>query len=287
MSSLSASLLAQTIDDHIAWMAAWNRVALYDTQDRAAQAETLPAPESFTIWRKEAAKTIQDQPVLDKLVGLYDQLHRVAHLVLLKALDGSAISVGDYDSVAVKYQELVIGLRRLERALSAAASGLDTLTGLRSRAGMRDDLIKELSRFQRSGKPFCIALMDIDHFKHVNDTYGHEGGDRVLSAIANHTSRSLRPFDDAWRWGGEELLLCLKEADLSAGVLALERVRAGLEKLPIKLSDGTAINVTASFGIAAAMKDLTIDDLLAQADKALYRAKEGGRNRIETAQSLV
>jgi diguanylate cyclase (GGDEF)-like protein len=147
---------------------------------------------------------------------------------------------------------------------------------------MRDDLTRELSRFQRSGKPFCLALMDIDYFKNVNDTYGHENGDRVLSAVANHTSRSLRPFDDAWRWGGEEFLLCLKEADLSAGVLALERVRAGLAKMPIKLSDGSAINVTASFGIAAA-RDATIDDMLAQADKALYSAKSAGRNRIETA----
>lgn len=283
MSSLSASLLAQTIDDHIAWMSAWTRVACCDVQNRAAQAETLVMPESFSLWRQETVKTLQDKPALEKLVALYDQLHRMAHLIILKAPDGAPLSAHDYDSVAVKYQEFVFGLRRLERALATADSGLDTLTGLRSRVGLRDDLGRELSRFQRSGKPFCLALMDIDHFKKVNDTYGHESGDRVLVSAANHVSRHLRSFDDAWRWGGEEFLLCLKEADLVAGALILERLRTGLEKAPVKLGDERVISVTASFGIVCAAKDLTIEDMLVQADKALYRAKAGGRNRVETA----
>ncbi len=258
-------------------------MACFDTASRAHRSEALPAPESFAQWRVETAKNLQDQPALDRLVSLYDQLHRVAKLVMLKAPDGEAVAASDYDSVTLKYQEFIIGLRRMERAFATAASGLDNLTGLRSRTGMQDDLLREISRFQRSGKPFCLALMDIDHFKKVNDTYGHDNGDRVLSAVANHVSRSLRPFDDAWRWGGEELLLCLKEADITAGTLALERVRAGLEKLPVKLSDGKTITVTASFGIAEMVKDASADSLLEQADKALYRAKGGGRNRIEQA----
>jgi diguanylate cyclase (GGDEF)-like protein len=283
MSSLPAALLAQTIDDHVAWMTAWSRVACFETEDHATLAESLPMPESFAVWRREVAKNLQDQPALDRLVGLYDQMHRIARLSVLKAPDGSVVARSDFDSVAVKYQEFITGLRRLERALATADSGLDTLTGLRSRSGMQDDLTRELSRFQRNGKPFCLALMDIDHFKKINDTYGHDGGDKVLSSVANHVSRSLRPFDDAWRWGGEEILLCLKETDLAGGCLALERVRAGLEQTQIKLSDGRLVNVTASFGIVLAVKDTTIDALMAQADKALYRAKEGGRNRVESA----
>ena len=283
MSFLSASLLAQTIDDHIAWMAAWTRAAFYERQDHTARVEALPMPESFAVWRSDAAKTLQDQPALDKLTGLYDQLHRLARLVVLKAPEGMPIAMGDYDAVVAKYEELITGLRRMERALATAESGLDTLTGLRSRFGMRDDLTRELSRFLRSSKPFCLALMDIDYFKKVNDTYGHENGDRVLSATANHISRSLRPFDDAWRWGGEEILLCLKEADSVVGQLVLERVRSGLEKLPIKLKDGREMSITASFGFATAAKDSTIDDLLLKADKALYAAKAKGRNRVEAA----
>ena len=280
MSSLSVSLLAQTIDDHIEWMSSWSRIAFYGSPTQEARDEAITTPESFTLWRSEAAKTLQDQPALARLVEIFDQLHRAARLVLLKAPDGTVVSRGDYDSVILKYQELLTGLRRIERALATAASGLDTLTGLRSRVGMRDDLIRELNRFQRSGKPFCLALMDIDHFKKINDTYGHESGDRVLMAVANHLSRSLRSFDDAWRWGGEEFLLCLKESDLIAGGLALERLRSGLEKLTIKLSSGDTVTVTASFGIVTATKDSKIEGLLEQADKALYRAKNEGRNRI-------
>jgi diguanylate cyclase (GGDEF)-like protein len=157
------------------------------------------------------------------------------------------------------------------------------LTGLRSRAGMQDDLTRELRRYQRNGKPFCVSLLDIDFFKKVNDTYGHANGDRVLSAVANYLGRSLRPFDDAWRWGGEEILLCLKETDIVGGKIALERVRGGLEKLSIALDNGAEIKITASFGLVAATTEATIENMLAEADKALYRAKAGGRNRVETA----
>ncbi|MGB9153333.1 MAG: diguanylate cyclase [Alphaproteobacteria bacterium] len=282
MSSLSAPLLSKTIDDHIAWMSAWTRIACCEAQDRAARAVALSAPESFALW-KEAAQTLQDKPMLEKLATLYDQLHRIAHLVVLKAPEGAPLAPEDYDSVALKYQEFIIGLRRLERALAAADSGLDVLTGLRSRSGMRDDLSRELSRFRRGGKPFCLALMDIDHFKKINDRYGHDSGDKVLAALALHVGRQLRPYDDIWRWGGEEFLLCLKDADLAAGIAALGRIRAGLEKMPIKLSDGQTINVTASFGIAVAGAGADIDEMLANADKALYRAKTEGRNRVAAA----
>lgn len=281
MSSLSSSLLSQTIDDHIAWMAVWTRFALYGTQNATEQQDCPAPPESFAAWRSSALKSMQDQPALEKVVGYYDQLHRIARLALLKATEDSGIIASDYDAVSAKYQELIVGLRRIERAQATADSGLDSLTGLRSRIGMRDDLAKEQTRYQRTGKPFCLAFADIDYFKKVNDTYGHENGDRVLAAVSNHLIRNLRPFDDAWRWGGEEILLCLKEADLSAGNLALERVRAGLEKMDIKLADGQSIHVTASFGLVAASVDSTIDGLLLQADKALYKAKAAGRNRIE------
>ena len=281
MSSLSASLLAQTIDDHITWMATWSRLACCVSQ---ASAEALVLPESFSLWRREAAKEMQDQPALDRLVALFDQMHRAARLVLLKTSEGQTLSPHDYDSVSLKYQEFIMGLRRVERALAAAASGLDILTGLRSRSGMQEDLIREWNRFQRTGKPFCLALIDIDHFKKINDAHGHESGDRVLVAVANHISRSLRSFDDAWRWGGEEFLLCLKEVDLAAGLSVLERLRSSLEKTPIKISAALAVPVTASFGITVARPDVAIEALLEQTDKALYRAKEKGRNRVEAGE---
>lgn len=283
MSALPAALLAQTIDDHLAWLTAWTRIACFETENHAEQADALPVPESFTIWRREAGNTLQDQPVIKHLVEVYDQLHRAARLSLLKIPEGQVVARGDYIAVSLKFHELIDGLRRIERAMTAADAGLDNLTGLQSRTGLQNDLARELGRFKRNGKPFCLALMDIDHFKNINDQYGHDAGDKVLVAVANYVSRSLRPFDDVWRWGGEEFLLCLKETDLAGGQIALERVRTGLEKLAINLDNGLSLKITASFGLVMTTADTSIDSMMQQADQALYRAKESGRNRVEAA----
>lgn len=280
-SFLTPGSLAQTIDDHIAWLCLWNRLALIELAPRAEQAKNLAPPPSFAAWFKSAIKALpSDQPSTDKLAVLHDQLHTLARLVLMKTPDGRPVEPKDYESVIAKYMELMQGLRRLERAFAVAASGLDLLTGLRSRVGLQEDLVREACRFIRTGKSFCIAMMDIDHFKLINDSYGHDAGDKVLAAVADHVSRSVRAFDDAYRLGGEEFLLCLKEADLATGLKVLERLRASLEKLPIALTDGSVINITASFGLTASDKDLPIEQLLHRADQALYRAKNQGRNAI-------
>lgn len=280
MSKLPASLLAQTIDDHIAWLTAWSRIACFETSNHEAQAEALPAPESFAIWRRETVKTMQEQPALQQMIDQFDQLHRAAKMAVLKTPEGTTVARQDFTSVTMKFQELYANMRRIERAASTADAGLDPLTGMRSRTGMADDLNRELGRFRRTSKPFCVAMFDIDHFKKLNDTYGHEDGDRVLVAVANHISRQMRSFDDAWRWGGEEFLICFKEADLEAGFKAAERVRSSLERLPITISGNRTIFIAASIGVADARVDSTVDNLIARADRALYKAKEQGRNRV-------
>ncbi|MFA5040261.1 MAG: diguanylate cyclase [Bdellovibrionales bacterium] len=284
MSASSISLLALTIDDHIDWMSAWTRMAIYGRQDKTASADALSAPESFPKWRNETANTVHDRVAFERLIDLYDQLHRLAKLALLRTPEGAAVAAKDYDAVESKYRELITGLRRFERALAAAESGIDALTGLRSRVGMLDDLTRELNRYLRTRKPFCIALMDIDHFKKVNDTYGHENGDKVLSSVSNFISRCVRPFDEIWRWGGEEILICLKDVDLMGGKNVLERLRTGLEKFPIKLLNGQEINVTGSFGLVSVYGDSTIEGMLSKADAALYAAKAGGRNTVKLAE---
>jgi diguanylate cyclase (GGDEF)-like protein len=280
-SFLTSGSLSQAVDDHLDWLAEWHRLAFFDPGPRAEQAKKLAPPPSFPVWYQSAIKSLpQDQPAIDHLAIMHDQLHTLARLVLMKTPDGEPLARKDYEAVLGKYEEFMQGLRRLERAFAVAASGLDLLTGLRSRVGLQEDLQREYSRFLRTEKPFCVAIMDVDHFKIINDTYGHDAGDRVLASVADHVSRSLRPFDDAYRLGGEEFLLCLKEADLATGLKVLERLRASLEKLPITLTSGPAINVTASFGLTAGAKDIAIEEMLHRADQALYRAKNQGRNAI-------
>jgi diguanylate cyclase (GGDEF)-like protein len=280
-SFLTPGSLSQAIDDHIAWLTDWHRLAFLEISSRTEQAKNLAPPASFNAWYESALKSLpQDQPSIDRLATLHDQLHQLAKLVLMKTPEGQPVARVEYEDVIAKHNELIQGLRRLERAFSVAASGLDLLTGLRSRVGLLEDLGREYSRFMRNGRPFCITMIDIDHFKAVNDTYGHDAGDRVLASVADFISRTFRPFDDAYRLGGEEFLVCLKEIDLATGLKVLERVRGNLEKMPIALMNGPAITITASFGLVMSVDDIAVEDMLHRADQALYRAKNQGRNRI-------
>jgi diguanylate cyclase (GGDEF)-like protein len=278
---LTPGSLSQAIDDHVAWLADWHRLAFLDLAGRSEEAIKLTPPPSFGDWYKNALKTLpQDQPAVDRLATLHDQLHTLTKLVLMKTPDGAPVTRDDYEDVIARHTELLHGLRRLERAFAVAASGLDLLTGLRSRVGLTDDLAREHNRFMRNGRPFCVAMIDIDHFKAVNDTYGHDAGDHVLASVADFISRSFRPFDDAYRLGGEEFLVCLKEVDLATGLKVLERIRGSLEKMPITLTNGPTINITASFGLTVSSDNIAVEELLHRADQALYRAKNQGRNQI-------
>lgn len=287
MSSFAISgQLTRAVDACADWLIAWHRAAFIDTGNRTEQVNSLALPSGFMEQEGRDALTPlpQEQPALDRLKALYEQLHTLARLVLMKTPNGHPVARADYDNVIAKYQELIHSLRRFERAFVTAASGLDPLTGLRSRTGLTEELAREHTRSLRAGRPFCVAIMDVDHFKSINDTYGHDAGDRVLAAVADHVSHGLRSFDDAYRLGGEEFLMCLKDTDRAAGFAVVERLRAGLEKKSITLSDGKTIFVTASFGLAACTGDSTPDTMLKQADNALYRAKKEGRNKTVMAE---
>lgn len=279
--------LSHVIDHFIMWHGEWliDHLQLASGQKNAST-PALPPHGEFHQWFTLAAQQLpQGQPAMDRLAVTHDQLNQLVKLVNLKSPGDFGASEHDLALVTGKYLEFMTGLRQLERALAIAASGLDPLTGLRTRVGMAEDLKREQERTRRGGKPFCLALADIDHFKAINDTHGHDAGDRVLAAVADYISRSLRVFDDAYRLGGEEFLLCFKETDLTGGLAILERLRQGLQSLPVTLRDGLVITITASFGLVAASYGSAIEDLINRADQALYRAKQQGRNRISVVEA--
>ncbi|MBS1186448.1 MAG: uncharacterized protein H6R04_466 [Burkholderiaceae bacterium] len=153
----------------------------------------------------------------------------------------------------------------------------DALTGVWNRTRMEDFLQLEMARQDRYGHPVSIVLADLDYFKNVNDTWGHATGDAALKDFCDCTSRSLRSTDMLGRWGGEEFVLLLPNTGRSSAMFVAERVRDALashEFLPIG-------RITASFGIATRQPEESLDDWIARADAAMYRAKQGGRNRIE------
>lgn len=160
---------------------------------------------------------------------------------------------------------------------------VDALTGLRNRRWLDANLQRLASRHKFSNRPFTVVMLDVDHFKHFNDTYGHGAGDRVLAAVAKVVSSKLRPTDLAARYGGEEFVVMLPETPLEGGVIASNRIREAVEQADVVCADGRTLPpVTISLGVAQLQPDEEGDAALARADDALYRAKKNGRNRVES-----
>jgi two-component system cell cycle response regulator len=160
----------------------------------------------------------------------------------------------------------------------------DPLTGLLNRRAFLSQMEVEVSRCQRYGMPLSLLLIDIDHFKSINDTHGHAAGDQALSAVGAALKREMRVTDIEARWGGEELVVALTNTDLNGGAIVAERVRKAIESLAIQ-TGRTAFKLTASIGVATLQPPERFSDLIERADRAMYAAKKGGRNRVVLAEA--
>ena len=158
-------------------------------------------------------------------------------------------------------------------------SKTDELTGLPNRREMNETIANEMGRSSRTHKPFCFIFIDIDHFKNINDTYGHACGDVILKSVAQTIRGLLRKYDVFARYGGEEFLTLLPETDLEGARVVAERFRRQIEKMTVRYADFT-IKITITLGVAKFDERLGADRSIQMADKALYQGKEGGRNRV-------
>jgi diguanylate cyclase (GGDEF)-like protein len=177
---------------------------------------------------------------------------------------------------------LVLDNARLSQRLRELST-LDGLTRQLNHRAIYARLTEELERARRYHLPLSVVLCDFDHFKEINDTYGHLTGDAVLREGAAVLRRCLRNTDVLGRYGGEEFLALLPQVDLAAGQAAAERLRQGLESHPVRLAEGAEVRITASFGVAARdeLGEAQSSDLLVSlADRRLYEAKAGGRNCV-------
>jgi two-component system, cell cycle response regulator len=170
----------------------------------------------------------------------------------------------------------------LNRELAAIARR-DALTGLRNRRALGEDLEMCESYVSRYGHSFCMAMLDIDHFKGYNDTFGHQTGDEILQLFAVQLTALLRDGDVLYRYGGEEFVVVLPEQSLESGGRAMERMRTGIEALGLAhpTAHGGILTFSAGLAILAAGSHRLSGDVLLEADRALYRAKALGRNRVE------
>jgi diguanylate cyclase (GGDEF)-like protein len=158
----------------------------------------------------------------------------------------------------------------------------DELTGLANRRHFMELAQTEYRRAQRFQHPLSIALIDIDHFKDINDSFGHSAGDQVLRSMAEVFLKNVREIDVLARLGGDEFVLLLPAANGLQAYEVVERARTALQSQPISVNDAS-VTIRISAGIASLTQDETFDGFMIRADQALYRAKESGRNRIHMA----
>ncbi|MEH6498559.1 MAG: GGDEF domain-containing protein [Pseudoalteromonas distincta] len=194
------------------------------------------------------------------------------------ALIGGFIS-GLRGKLRLRNHELKNAMARIQELVN-----IDELTGIYNRRRIFQVLSEESNRYQRAPGAFSLGILDVDFFKHINDSHGHQAGDEILRKLASCVSDSLRVIDSFGRYGGEEFLLILPQTTLAGAQVKAERIRASIEALRFEsLPEG--IRVTVSIGLAEFQAGETTDDTLARADKALYQAKEAGRNRVIGAEN--
>jgi diguanylate cyclase (GGDEF)-like protein len=241
----------------------------------------MPDMDGHEVCRrlKESAKT-RDIPVI--FITAMDDWNNEAQGLALGAVDyitkpvrAPIVRARIRNHIALRKALTELDLKNMELERLAER---DQLTGLYNRRKLDDSLAQEIIRSERYGRPLSVILIDIDHFKNVNDTYGHQTGDTVLVESATRLSDTLRTSDIAGRWGGEEFLVICPETSLEAAQLLAERLRKDYTRRDFS----EAGTLTASFGVAAHRKGLKMKDVVRRADQALYRAKEGGRNRVES-----
>jgi len=161
----------------------------------------------------------------------------------------------------------------------------DALTGVLNRRAVRDVLRKELARCRREKNTLGVILADVDHFKKVNDHYGHAAGDAVLVTVVHRISATLRSYDSVGRYGGEEFLIIAPGCDLLLAQKLAERIRSAISDEPVDLGNESA-KVTVSLGVILGTAESDPEFLVAQADTAMYQAKRRGRNRVQLASEI-
>ncbi|NVD98699.1 GGDEF domain-containing protein [Massilia sp. BJB1822] len=182
------------------------------------------------------------------------------------------------DRVLQRTLELLMANKKLEQLATT-----DPLTGIANRRKMTEQIAREIERARRFNHPLSLLMIDIDHFKRINDTYGHDAGDKAIVAVSKLLTESMRGIDMAARFGGEEFVLLMPETEAGVAVHVAERLREAVAGVRVGAEDGAAVALTVSIGVAALNLHEAADTsstMLIRADKALYRAKKEGRNRV-------
>ncbi len=202
-----------------------------------------------------------------------------------KKIDSPGLPQGDstlpYDPGY--YEEKIKRLEREVRALRPykKMAVIDHLTHIFNRRYFDNRLEEEIARMSRQGFPFCVAIVDLDHFKRINDTHGHQVGDQVLRMFAKFLKKNLRRVDVVCRIGGEEFAVIMPDTDITAGLAIMERILQQLLLQPLSIPSHSSVDVSFSCGIVSNCQSFMKNgEILEVADQALYEAKRNGRSQV-------
>jgi len=260
------------------------------------------AHEAYT-GSMEAGRVLEGT-IRDQVQGLHGDVSAATDLETLKTnvqkqLDDLLVNVEQSrtlhmdreQQVAGRLQSMVERIQAMEVEANTFRSHLeeqrqramiDTLTGLPNRAGLQKRMEEEFERWQRYGGQLLLVVLDVDHFKNVNDQFGHLAGDKVLRLIAQQLSRRLRKSDFIGRFGGEEFVVLMPGTSLEHAAVVLEELRTGIEQSPFHFKK-QPVTITISMGYTDFRHGDSLEEVFERADQAMYRAKDGGRNRLMRA----
>lgn len=221
----------------------------------------------------------EDLPTINTILQDIIADTKSLHLDMMRSQDELMNARRQAETAEQKMHELEAELGQVSELIYQ-----DHLTGTLNRRGMEEAFMREFARAKRGQTPVSVALLDVDHFKKLNDTFGHEAGDQALIHLANVVKEILRPVDVVARYGGEEFVILLPDTGATDGVAVITRLQRELTKRYF-LHENEKVLITFSAGVAQREEAETIEAILARADAALYRAKQAGRNRVYLAQA--
>jgi len=233
-------------------------------------------------YDSDASKAFRNNPGFITLGKRLEELVTQVQGFLTDTPNGEPHPVDDYTQFMNTLLDLNDLVQHLQNDAWRGLTKMDPLTGVRNRHDMMVELDIERERARRTDHPCSVAMVDLDHFKTINDTYGHVVGDMVLRHVSGLIGDQLRPYDIVYRYGGEEFLLCLPNTDLDTAVMVLERLRVKIDQTSMPYGQsGKEISITASFGVAEIDTVEHIVKTIERADMALYDVKQHGRDGVK------
>jgi len=272
--------IEQAIAQQTKWFKAWHEQVICNHDTREFQVSEIADLPLGAWYVSDLSQPFHNNPCFLTLGEKLNDL--LAQVRVFLTEDNGPHAVDDYMVFMNTLMDMNMYVQSLQNDAWRGLTKMDPLTGVRNRHDMMADLDNERERARRATLPCAIAMVDLDHFKVINDVHGHLGGDQVLRKVSQMFADKLRPYDMVYRYGGEEFLLCLPNTDLNTAVIVLDRLRERIASNGMALVKGEAdVFVTASFGVADVDTVEHIVKTIERADAALYDVKKSTRNAVK------